>query len=64
MSHHFKVLRDAGLVAQRVDGQRRLYSVRPETVRAISDWSMSYREFWQKSFDRLDALVSKEGPKR
>ncbi|NOZ33049.1 MAG: helix-turn-helix transcriptional regulator [Alphaproteobacteria bacterium] len=57
ISRHFKVLREAGLVVQRVDKQRRLYSVRPEAVRAIGKWSMTYREFWAGSLDRLaDAL--------
>ena len=30
ISHHLKVLRDAGLVSERRDGTRRLYSVRSE----------------------------------
>ena len=38
ISRHLKVLRNAGVVAQRIDGNRRLYSVRPEALRAISDW--------------------------
>jgi DNA-binding transcriptional ArsR family regulator len=58
MSHHFKVLRDAGIVVQRVDAQRRLYSVRPEAVRAIGQWSLTYREFWEKSLDRLEAALN------
>lgn len=59
MSHHFKILRDAGIVNRRVDRQRRLYSVRPEAVRAIGKWSLTWREFWDKSFDRLAAVVDK-----
>jgi len=60
MSHHFKVLRDAGIVAQRVDAQRRLYSVRPEAVRAIGQWSLTYREFWAESLDRLGRVIDEE----
>ena len=59
MSHHFKILRDAGIVNQRVDRQRRLYSVRPEAVAAIGTWSLTWREFWDKSFDRLDAVIDR-----
>ncbi len=59
MSHHFKVLRDAGIVTQRVDAQRRLYAVRPEAVRAIGAWSLTYREFWGQSLDRLEAALNK-----
>ena len=60
MSHHFKVLRDAGIVSQRVDAQRRLYSVRPEAMRAIGKWSLTYRKFWEQSLDRLDQFIEKE----
>ena len=57
ISRHFKVLREAGIVVQRVDKQRRMYSVRPEVVKGINDWAMSYRQFWAGSLDRLaDAL--------
>ena len=60
MSHHFKVLRDAGIVVQRVDAQRRLYSVRPEAMRAIGQWSLTYRDFWEQSLDRLGRAIQKE----
>jgi DNA-binding transcriptional ArsR family regulator len=60
MSHHFRVLRDAGIVAQRVDAQRRLYSVRPEAMRAIGQWSLTYRQFWEQGLDRLGRVIDKE----
>lgn len=60
MSHHFRVLRDAGIVTQRVDAQRRLYAVRPEAMRAIGKWSLTYRQFWEQSLDRLDAALARE----
>jgi DNA-binding transcriptional ArsR family regulator len=60
MSHHFRVLREAGIVMQRVDAQRRLYSVRPEAIRAIGQWSLTYREFWEQSLDRLGSIIERE----
>jgi DNA-binding transcriptional ArsR family regulator len=60
ISRHFKVLREAGLVVQRVDKQRRLYSVRPEAVKAIGTWSLTYRAFWDGSLDRLEAALGAE----
>ena len=60
MSHHFKVLRQAGIVAQRIDAQRRLYSVRPEAIEAIGRWSLTHREFWERSLDRLGRAIEKE----
>ncbi len=60
VSRHLKVLRGAGVLAQRVDAQRRLYSVRPEAVQAIGAWTMSHREFWQASLDRLEDALERE----
>jgi DNA-binding transcriptional ArsR family regulator len=60
ISRHLKVLRKAGIVEQRVDRQRRLYSVRPEAVQTISSWTMSYRDFWQQSLDRLERALLQE----
>lgn len=53
MSRHLKVLHDAGLVTRRVDKQRRIYAIRPEAMKAINDWAISYRAFWSGSLDRL-----------
>ena len=59
-SRHFKLLREAGLVRQRTDRQRRLYSVRPEAVRQISEWTLSHRDFWEASLDRLESALEQE----
>ncbi|WP_411890036.1 ArsR/SmtB family transcription factor [Yoonia sp. SDW83-1] len=60
MSRHLKVLRSAGVVRQRVDKQRRLYSIDPAAMQAINDWAMSYPKFWAKSLDRLDATLKED----
>jgi DNA-binding transcriptional ArsR family regulator len=53
VSKHLRVLRDAGLVEVRSDGQRRIYRVRTEPLRAIDEWLEPYRQRWES---RLDAL--------
>jgi len=58
VSRHLKVLREAGLVRQRIDGTRRLYSVRPETLKAVADWTMDHRAFWEAGLGRLEALLA------
>lgn len=58
VSRHLKVLREAGIIQQRVEGTRRYYSVRPEALQAISDWTMSHRAFWEAGLDRLDAFLA------
>ena len=60
VSRHLKVLRTAGVVRQRVDRQRRMYSVRPEAVQAISAWTASHRDYWQSSLDRLERMLAEE----
>lgn len=62
-SRHLKVLREAGVVHQRIDGPRRIYSASPESLRAISAWTGSYRAFWEGSLDRLErAIMNRKEP--
>ncbi|HEX7090344.1 MAG TPA: metalloregulator ArsR/SmtB family transcription factor [Longimicrobiales bacterium] len=53
VSRHLRVLREAGLVEARVDAQRRLYRLRPESLRELDAWLEPYRLLWS---GRLDAL--------
>ncbi|EDZ46691.1 transcriptional regulator, ArsR family [Rhodobacterales bacterium Y4I] len=62
ISRHLKVLREAGLVTQRADGPRRLYSARPEGLRLIAAWTQSRKGFWDGSLDRLEAALREDGP--
>jgi DNA-binding transcriptional ArsR family regulator len=64
VSRHLKILRSVGLLRQRVDKQRRLYSVRPEAVQTIGAWTMSHREFWQTSLDRLELALTQESNRK
>jgi DNA-binding transcriptional ArsR family regulator len=64
ISRHLKLLRNAGVIEQRIDAQRRLYSVRPETVKAIHMWTMTYQEFWADSLDKLEASLLKQKVKK
>jgi DNA-binding transcriptional ArsR family regulator len=54
VSKHLRVLRDAGLVDARVDGQRRLYRVRAEPLGAIDEWLAPYRALWTTALDDLE----------
>ena len=54
ISQHLKVLKDAGLVAVRPDGQRRIYVIRPEGLAALRDF---LAEFWPDSLQRLKQAV-------
>ena len=54
VSQHLKVLREAGLLEVRPQGQRRLYAVRPEGFEAMRDF---LEEFWPESLQRLKRAV-------
>ena len=54
VSKHLRVLREAGLVQVRGEAQRRLYSVRPEPLRAIDEWLAPYRAMWAARLDDLE----------
>lgn len=58
ISRHLKVLRAAGLVSQRAEGTRRYYAVRPEALKAISDWTMDHKAFWTAGLDRLETYFA------
>ncbi|WP_298934503.1 metalloregulator ArsR/SmtB family transcription factor [uncultured Ruegeria sp.] len=60
ISRHLKVLREAGLVQQRVHGTRRMYSIQPDGLRAIAEWTISKRQFWEGSLDRLGDVLEGE----
>jgi DNA-binding transcriptional ArsR family regulator len=53
VSKHLRVLREAGLVAVRADGRRRLYGLRPAPLAEVDAWLAPYRKHWS---ERLDAL--------
>jgi DNA-binding transcriptional ArsR family regulator len=53
VSKHLRVLRDAGLVSVRPEGQQRWYALRPEALAEVDRWLAPYRKLWGR---RLDAL--------
>lgn len=61
VSRHLRILGEAGFVAMRPDGARRLYSLQPEPFRAIDDWVRSYRKLWEGRLERFDAAVARRG---
>ena len=53
VSRHLRILNEAGFVQMRADGQRRLYSLRPEPFQAIDRWIDDYRRLWEDRLDRM-----------
>lgn len=60
VSKHLKLLRVAGLVSVRADGQRRLYRLEPRGLADLDAWLMPYRRFWADRLSALDAHLERE----
>jgi DNA-binding transcriptional ArsR family regulator len=60
VSKHLRVLREAELVASRVDKQHRRYQLRPERLAEIDAWLTPYRHFWADRLDALQAHLDRE----
>ena len=57
VSRHLRILYERGFVDVRPDGQRRMYSLRPEPFRELDAWMDGYRNLWTARLDRFgDAL--------
>ncbi len=62
VSKHLRVLRGAGLVAVRADGQRREYSLVVGPLRELDHWLEPYRSLWDGPLDALEHhLDTQEG---
>lgn len=59
VSKHLRVLEKAGLVERSRQAQFRPVKLRPEPLRQAWGWIEQYRQFWEESFDRLDAYLKR-----
>ena len=56
-SKHLRVLREVGLVRDRKSGKQRLYGLDASGLRPVHEWTGGFEQYWNESFDRLDAYV-------
>ena len=57
ISKHLKVLERAGLISRGRDAQRRPRRLEAAPLAEATAWLEGYRQFWEGSFRRLDALL-------
>ena len=57
VSQHLRVLKDAGLVIDRKEGTRRIYSVDPDGLAGIRAY---FDSFWDEALERFAAAARKE----
>jgi DNA-binding transcriptional ArsR family regulator len=60
VSEHLKVLRDAGLVAERRHGRQHLYELRAEPLQKVSEWLSPYERFWREKLATLRDLLDED----
>jgi DNA-binding transcriptional ArsR family regulator len=64
VSRQLQILEDADFVVVRPEGRRRIYSLRPDRFRELSDWVTAYRAIWEPRLDRLAAELERRHKKR
>jgi DNA-binding transcriptional ArsR family regulator len=64
VSRHLKVLRSAGLVDVRRDGQRRCYRARFEPLLELDAWLERHRRARDLQLDRLEAHLDRTFPRK
>ena len=57
VSQHLKVLKDAGLVADRAEGTRRVYEIDPSGLGALRAW---LDQFWGVALEAFKAEAEKD----
>jgi DNA-binding transcriptional ArsR family regulator len=58
ISKHVKVLERAGLVTRTRQAQRRPCRLEAGPLRDATAWLANYRDYWDESYQRLDALLA------
>lgn len=56
-SRHLHALLDAGLVTVSPVAQQRIYALKPEPFRRLTDWLASFEQHWNARFIDLDRYL-------
>jgi len=59
ISKHIAYLVRARIVIKTKRGRESICKLRPESIKAVSDWAFSYRQFWEDSFDKLGVVLNR-----
>ena len=60
ISQHLNVLREAGLVTTRAEGQSRIQALKPGGFDDIEAWLQKTRSMWSRSLDALERELRAE----
>ncbi len=59
VSKHLRVLERAGLVSRGRDAQWRPCRLQAAPLKKVAEWANDYRQFWEPSYARLDAYLTR-----
>lgn len=59
ISKHIAYLVRARIVIKAKRGRESICTLRPQAIKAVNDWTISYRQFWEESFDKLDGVLKR-----
>ena len=60
LSKHIKILEDADIVLKEKKGKFRVLSLNRKALKLPLEWISYYSNFWNESFDKLDALINEQ----
>ena len=58
ISKHIAYLVRARIVIKTKRGRESVCTLRPQAIKTVSDWAISYRRFWEESFDKLEVVIN------
>ncbi len=58
ISKHIAYLVRARIVVKTKVGRESVCRLRPEAIKTVGEWAMSYRRFWEESLDKLEVVVN------
>lgn len=64
ISRHIKVLTEAGLIVQRVEGTKRPCRLAPGALSELDEYLQMLRRALEQSYSRLDRLLAKQKEER
>lgn len=62
ITKHLKVLEKAGLLSRTIEGRVHRCRIKPEPLKAVSQWVSFYEQFWNKKLDALDSYLNETTP--
>ncbi len=62
ISQHLNVLREAGLIRTRAEGQSRIQSLNPGGLDPLDDWLQRTRRVWSRRLDALERELRADRP--